>query len=175
MASTTALYTGLSGLNVNSRNLDVIGNNIANANTTGFKSSRLLFSTQFSRTFSGGTVPGGATGGTNPGQIGLGAIVAGTQRNFDNGGLSTTGDQRDLAIDGAGFFVVRRGTSTAYTRAGAFRQNSENELVTVSGERVQGYAVDSDFNIVRGSLTDLKIPTGALTVAEATTTANFTG
>jgi flagellar hook protein FlgE len=175
MASTTALYTGLTGLNVNSRSLDVIGNNIANANTTAFKSSRMLFATQFSRNLSGGTVPGAFNGGTNPSQVGLGAQIAGTQRNFENGGLSTTGDQRDLAVDGAGFFIVRRGDAQFYTRAGAFRQNSLNELVTVSGERVQGFAVDNEFNIVRTTLSDLKVPTGALTVAEASTAARFTG
>ena len=175
MASTTALYTGLSGLTVNARNLDVIGNNIANANTTAYKSSRLLFATQFSRSLSQGSVPSNFIGGTNPSQIGLGAIVAGTQRNFTPGSLSVTGDQRDLAIDGQGFFIVNRGSTPLYTRAGAFRQNSVNELVTVTGERLQGYGVDAQFNIDRSALVDLKIPMGTLTVAEATTEARFTG
>lgn len=175
MASTTALYTGLTGLTVNARNLDVIGNNIANANTTAFKSSRLLFATQFSRSLSQGSVPSGFIGGTNPSQIGLGAIVAGTQRNFTPGSLSVTGDQRDLAIDGQGFFIVNRGSTPLYTRAGAFRQNSVNELVTVTGERLQGFGVDAQFNIDRSALVDLKIPMGTLTVAEATTEARFTG
>jgi flagellar hook protein FlgE len=175
MASTTALYTGLSGLTVNARNLDVIGNNIANANTTAYKSSRMLFATQFSRSLSQGSVPSNFIGGTNPSQVGLGAIVAGTQRNFSPGSLSVTGDQRDLAIDGQGFFIVNRGSTPLYTRAGAFRQNSVNELVTVTGERLQGYGVDSQFNIDRSALVDLKIPMGTLTVAEATTEARFTG
>lgn len=175
MASTTALYTGLSGLTVNARSLDVIGNNIANANTTAFKSSRMIFATQFSRNLSAGSGPGTFTGGTNPRQIGLGAVVAGTQRNFTAGSLSVTGDQRDLAIDGQGFFVVNRGSTPFYTRAGSFRQNSANELVTISGERLQGYTVDEDFNIIRGQLSSIRIPTGTLTVAEATRTASFTG
>lgn len=175
MASTTALYTGLSGLTLNARNLDVIGNNIANANTTAFKSSRMLFATQFSRNLTQGSVPSEFTGGTNPSQVGLGAIVAGTQRNFTAGSLSVTGDQRDLAIDGTGFFIVKRGPTPLYTRAGAFRQNSVNELVTVSGERLQGYGVDAQFNIDRSALVDLKIPMGTLTIAEATRSARFTG
>jgi flagellar hook protein FlgE len=175
MASTTALFTGLSGLTANSRSLDVIGNNIANSNTTAYKSNRMLFASQFSRTFSIGTVPGANTGGTNPGQIGLGVAVAGTQRDFSGGALSTTGDARDLAIEGDGFFIVNRGSTPYYTRAGAFRQNSTNDLVTISGERVQGYAVDDNFNIVQGALVDLNIPVGTLTLAEATRRVRFAG
>lgn len=175
MSSTTALFTGLSGLTANARNLDVIGNNIANANTTAFKSNRMLFSSTFSRTFSIGSVPGENTGGTNPGQIGLGVNVAGTQRDFSGGALATTGDSRDLAIEGNGFFIVRRASGDYYTRAGAFRQNSENDLVNISGDRVRGYAVDSEFNIVEGQLVDLSIPVGELTLAEATRNVRFTG
>ncbi|MGE3106845.1 MAG: flagellar hook protein FlgE [Phycisphaerales bacterium] len=175
MASTTALFTGLSGLTANARNLDVIGNNIANANTTAFKSNRLLFSSTFSRTFSIGSVPNENSGGTNPGQIGLGVNVAGTQRDFSGGALATTGDSRDLAIEGNGFFIVSRGGGNYYTRAGAFRQNSENNLVNISGDRVRGYAVDDQFNIVEGQLVDLSIPVGQLTLAEATRNVRFTG
>jgi flagellar hook protein FlgE len=168
MASTTAFYTGLSGLNVNARNLDVIGNNISNVNTTAFKSSRMLFSTQVSRTLSSGSPPGTNTGGSNPSQVGLGVQIAGTQRNFNAGSLSTTGDPRDLAIDGAGFFIVNRGSSQLYTRAGAFRQNNNNDLTTISGDRVQGYGVDSNFNVVNGVLQDINVPVGIMTLAEAT-------
>ncbi len=175
MASTTALFTGLSGLTANARNLDVIGNNIANANTTAFKSNRMLFSSTFSRTFSIGSVPGENTGGTNPGQIGLGVNVAGTQRDFSGGALATTGDSRDLAIEGDGFFIVRRASGDFYTRAGAFRQNSENNLVNISGDLVRGFAVDAEFNIVEGQLVDLAMPVGQLTLAEATRNVRFTG
>ncbi len=175
MASTTALFTGLSGLTANARSLDVIGNNIANSNTTAYKSNRLLFATQLSRNFSIGTVPSANSGGTNPGQIGLGVAVAGTQRDFSGGALSTTGDARDLAIEGDGFFIVNRGSTPYYTRAGAFRQNATNDLVTISGERVQGYGVDDRFNIVNGALVDLNIPVGTLTIAEATRNVQFAG
>ena len=175
MASTVALFTGLSGLVANARNLDVIGNNIANVNTTAFKSSRMLFSTQFSRTFSIGAGPTANFGGSNPGQVGLGVTIAGTQRDFSGGSISATGDQRDLGIEGDGFFVVRRGDATFYTRAGAFRQNEQNDLVTVSGERVQGYGVDSNFNIVQGALTDINIPVGTLTLAQATRNVRLAG
>ncbi|MFN7614428.1 MAG: flagellar hook-basal body complex protein, partial [Phycisphaerae bacterium] len=171
MASTTALFTGLSGLNANSRNLDVIGNNIANVNTTAFKSSRLMFSNMFSRNMRAGTAPAETTGGTNPYQIGLGVAISGTQRNMTGGTISASGDARDLAIDGNGFYEVQRGETQYYTRAGAFRQNAINELTDISGNRVLGYGVDDEFNIIPGILQPLEIPTGQLTIAQATQTA----
>jgi len=175
MASTTALFTGLSGLSTNARRLDVIGNNIANLNTNGYKSSRILFSPTFSRNLSAGTAPGDVTGGTNPTQIGLGAKIAGTQRNFANGSISTTGVTSDAAIEGEGFFIVNNGGTQMFTRSGAFQLNERNELVTVSGARVQGFGIDENFNIVQGQLNDLTIPVGTLTVAEATTEVTFNG
>jgi flagellar hook protein FlgE len=175
MASTTALFTGLSGLTANARNLDVIGNNIANVNTTAYKSNRMLFANTFSRTFSLGSAPGADNGGTNPGQIGLGVSIAGTQRDFGGGALSATGNPNDLAIEGDGFFIVDRAGTPFYTRAGAFRQNAADQLVTISGERVRGFGVDSQFNIIPGVLTNLTIPVGSLSLAEATRTVNFAG
>ncbi|MBL0922670.1 MAG: flagellar hook-basal body complex protein [Phycisphaerales bacterium] len=175
MASTTALLTGLSGLTANARKLDVIGNNIANANTPAFKSNRMLFAPTFSRTLSAGTSPSGASGGANPSQVGLGISVAGTQRNFNNGAIATTGVATDLAIEGNGFFIVQRSGQEFYTRAGAFELNSQRDLVTVTGERVQGFAVDDNFNIIEGSRVGLNIPVGALTIAEATERVQFSG
>lgn len=175
MASTVAMFTGLSGLNANARYLDVVGNNIANVNTTAYKSNRMLFASQFSRNLSLGSEPSDTNGGANPAQIGLGVTIAGTQRNFNTGSLSATGDNRDLAIEGDGMFIVTRGSNTYYTRAGAFRQDAANNLVTVTGERVQGYATDDNFEIVQGALTTLNIPVGQRRLAEATTTVSMTG
>lgn len=175
MASTTAMFTALTGLNANARSLDVIGNNIANVNTTAFKSSRMLFSTQFNLTNNVGTPPGDVNGGTNPYQIGLGVTTAGTQRNFNPGTIQPTGQPRDLAIDGDGFFVVQQGNSTGYTRNGAFQRTALGDLVTVSGARLMGYGVDEQFNINRGALTPINIPLGSLTIAEATTQLTFRG
>jgi len=175
MASTTALFTGLSGLNAHARDLDVIGNNIANVNTTAFKSSRLMFQSQFSRTLHEGSEPGTTTGGTNPSQIGLGVAIGGVQRDFRQGSVNATGDQRDMAIEGDGFFVVDRGEDRFFTRAGAFRQNEDNELVTISGERLQGFGVDESFNLAVGQLGAIAIPLGSLTLAQATTEAQLTG
>jgi flagellar hook protein FlgE len=175
MASTTSLFTGLSGLTANARRLEVIGNNIANVNTTAFKSNRMLFSPTFNRNFSLGTAPTAASGGSNPGQVGLGVTIAGTQRNFNNGAISTTGISTDLALEGDGFFIVNRAGQQFYTRAGAFQFNSTNDLSTLTGERLQGYAVDDNFNVVRGRLVDVNIPLGQLTIAEATENVNFSG
>ncbi|MFM7052201.1 MAG: flagellar hook protein FlgE [Planctomycetota bacterium] len=175
MASTTALFTGLSGLISNSRRLDVIGNNIANVNTTAFKSNRMQFTPTFSRNFSLGTAPGGATGGTNPGQIGLGVTVAGTQRNFNNGAIGATGVATDVAIEGDGFFIVDVAGTRHFTRAGNFVRNPQNELVSQSGARVMGFSVDEQFNVIEGDLVPLSVPVGTLTLAEASRNVIFNG
>ncbi len=168
MATTTAMLSGMAGLNVSAARLEVIGNNIANVNTSGFKSNRMLFAPQFSQTLGLGTPPSGNSGGTNPLQVGLGVTVAGTQRNFSNGAIAVTGVSTDLAIEGQGFFVVDRGGEQLYTRTGSFQLNSRNEMVTITGEKLQGYAVDDNFDIVDGVLTDVSIPLGSLTLAEET-------
>lgn len=175
MASTTALYTGLSGLMANSNRLDVIGNNIANVNTTAYKSNRMSFAPTFSRNFSLGTAPGAATGGTNPGQVGLGVSVSGTQRNFANGAIGATGVNTDLAIEGSGFFVVESSSQRFFTRDGSFVRNPNNDLVTQSGAQVMGFNVDEQFNVIEGDLQPLNIALGTLTLAEATRNVTFNG
>lgn len=175
MASTTALLSGFSGILANSRMLEVIGNNIANVNTEGFKANRLNFAPTFSRTLGVGTAPTSQGGGANPSQIGLGVSVAGTQRNMGNGSISVTGVSTDLAIEGEGLFIVRVGTDQFYTRAGAFQLNAQNELVNASGARVQGFGIDSQFNVQTGTLQNLTIPVGNLTIAEATRNVSFSG
>lgn len=175
MASMTAMFSGLSGLSSNARRLDVIGNNIANVNTTAYKASRIQFSTTFSRNFSLGTSPGATTGGSNPIQIGLGTQIGGTQRSFMNGTINPTGIATDLAIEGDGFFVVQMGGERFYTRAGAFERNATNDLVSIDGARVLGHPVDGQFNIQRGQLVELNIPVGTMTLAEATRNVGLNG
>lgn len=175
MASTSALFTSLSGLAVETRRLDVIGNNIANVNTTAFKGSRLHQANQNPRTFSLGSEPTALLGGTNPMQVGTGTMVAAIQRDTAGGTISPTGSPTDVAIDGAGFFVLRGGEDRFYTRAGAFTLNENNELVTVQGERVQGWGVNDNFQVQRGQLGDVTIELGALTIAQATTRVRFNG
>ncbi|MFI4872989.1 MAG: flagellar hook protein FlgE [Phycisphaerales bacterium JB061] len=175
MASTSSLFIGLSGLNANSRNIDVIGNNIANVNTNGFKSGRLNFANSLSRTISEGSSPGSSSGGSNPTQYGQGVTVAGTQRNMSNGTPNGTGDSRDLAIEGNGFFIVENGDDQLYTRVGSFRTDRDDFLTSVTGDYVLGYAADDNFQIQPGQLEPLSIPIGSLTIAEATTSVNMSG
>ncbi|MDX9910869.1 MAG: flagellar hook-basal body complex protein [Phycisphaerales bacterium] len=175
MASTVAMFNALSGLNANARFLDVTGNNIANVNTTAFKHSRVHFQTMISQTRSMGGPPDENTGGTNPTQIGLGVRLANVQRDFNGGTISGTGVPGDMAIDGNGFFITRRDTETYYTRAGSFRRDENGDLVTLDGDRVQGFGVDSSYNVAEGSLVDLNIPLGSLTIAEQTTLVRMAG
>lgn len=175
MASTSSLFIGLSGLNANSRNIDVIGNNIANVNTNGFKSGRLNFAKALSRTVSEGTSPGSTVGGSNPTQFGQGVTIAGTQRNMTEGAPSGTGDSRDLAIEGNGFFIVQSGEDQLYTRVGAFRTDRDDFLTSIDGNYVLGYPADANFQVQPGTLERISIPIGALTIAEATTAVNMSG
>ena len=111
MGLTSALYTGLTGLNSNQFRIDVIGDNIANINTVAFKGGRASFQTQFSQTFSAGSAPGQAEGGTNPMQIGLGSVLGAIQKQFTPGSIETTGVGTDLAVEGNGFFILRKATN----------------------------------------------------------------
>ncbi len=175
MASTSSLFIGLSGLNANSRNIDVIGNNIANVNTNGFKSGRLNFAKALSRTVSEGTSPGSVAGGSNPTQFGQGVTIAGTQRNMAEGAPTGTGDSRDLAIEGNGFFILESGQDEYYTRVGAFRTDRDDFLTSIDGNYVLGYPADDNFQIQPGALERISIPVGSLTIAEATTSVNMAG
>lgn len=174
MALTSALYTGLSGLDVNQARLGVVGNNIANANSTAFKSSRALFKPQFYVTDSGGSSPSDAFGGTNPNQRGLGAEVAAIDRDFTNGQIEPTGKPTDMAIDGAGFFIVK-GDTQQFTRDGTFTLNASHELVTQGGAFVQGYAADEDGTINTAGLEKMTIPLGSSTTAKPTTDVKMQG
>jgi flagellar hook protein FlgE len=174
MALTGALYTGVSGLEVNQTWLNVIGNNVANSNTTAFKSSRVEFSPQFYVTDTEGSAPSTDSGGTNPSQEGLGTLLGSVEKNFNAGAIQATGQASDMAIDGSGFFVVK-GASQSYTRDGSFTLNSNNQLVTGAGDFVQGYGVDANGNVSQGALQDLTIPLGEKEVAKATQNATMQG
>src|SRR3954447_26673366 len=119
MALTSTLFTGLSGLDVNQTRLNVVGNNIANANTVAFKSSRALFKSQFYVTEGAGSPPSADFGGENPSQRGLGASIAAIQKDMAPGAIEATGKSTDLAIDGDGYFITQ-GKEQHYTRDGSF-------------------------------------------------------
>lgn len=169
MALTTAMFTGLSGLNSNQFKIDTIGDNLANINTTAFKSNRAVFQNQFSLVLSGGTAPSATSGGTNPSQVGRGSQLAAVQRNFLPGAIEMTGVPTDLAIEGGGFFILNAASDQqAFTRDGTFRLNADNILVSTDGFEVRGFGIDDNFNIVTGVLTDLSVPLGTLSTARQT-------
>ena len=169
MGLTTAMYTALSGLNVNQTRIETIGHNIANVNTTAFKGSRTLFQTQFAQTLSMGTPPSDTSGGTNPQQVGLGAMIGATQRDLNAGSLETTGISSDLAVDGAGYFIVQDSSGgTHYTRDGSFSLNSANQLVSMDGYHLQGFGVDQNNQVIPGQLGNIEIPMGRLSITRPT-------
>jgi len=176
MGLASALSTSLTGLTAAETTIDVVGNNLANASTIGFKESKALFATQFLQTQALGSGPTDTTGGTNPRQIGLGAKVAEISPNFTQGTIQISSSPSDLAIQGDGFFIVQgNGGEQQYTRNGIFKTNSENQLVTSTGNRLLGYGVDDNFSLVTTGLEPLTIPLGSAAVAQATQNVTFQG
>lgn len=176
MGITSTMFTALSGLDASQARLDVAGNNIANVNTTGFKGSRSTFETQLSRSLSFGSPPSAASGGTNPMQLGLGVGVASIDKDMGDGAVDPTGVNTHMAIQGGGFFVLQKGDgSQMFTRDGSFRLDETQKLVNSDGFAVMGYGVDSNFGLVAGSLTELTVPVGRLSISQATTQTNFSG
>lgn len=168
MGLTSALNTSLNGLSLNETTIDVLGNNIANAGTNGFKASSVRFATQLSRTLSVGTRPTAEFGGTNPLQVGLGATVSVISRDFGQGSISNSTSPSDLAIQGNGFFVLDGPNGRAYTRNGNFSLNSSSNLINDQGAFVLGYTVDDNFQLVTTQLSPLSIPLGDLNIAQRT-------
>ncbi len=177
MGVSTSLYSGLSGLIANQRRMDVVGNNIANVNTPGFRSSRVLFRNAFSQTLSIGTAPTGQLGGVNPMQVGLGTTIGATSTNFNQGSIETTGVPSDIAISGDGFFIVRDGTGRPYyTRDGSFGLGADQVLTNSKGMVVQGWMANSNFDITpSGSTGPITIQLGAMRLAKATQNVYLTG
>jgi flagellar hook protein FlgE len=128
----------------------VTGNNIANANTVGFKASSTIFQDTLSQMLTAASGQSAARGGTNPIQVGLGVQVAGTSTNFNQGSTQTTGRSTDVMIQGDGMFVVRKNNEQFYTRAGSFTFDEGGTLTTPTGARVQGYALDAAGNPTGG-------------------------
>ncbi len=175
MGLTSALNTSLNGLALNETSIDVLGNNIANAGTNGFKASSVRFATQLSRTFSVGTRPTDGFGGTNPLQVGLGAAVSVISRDFGQGSITNSTSPSDLAIQGSGFFVLDGPNGRAYTRNGNFSLNSNSQLINDQGAFVLGYSIDDNFTLVTTELSPLRIPLGDLNIAQRTQAAKLGG
>ncbi|NIT59713.1 MAG: flagellar hook-basal body complex protein [Aliifodinibius sp.] len=172
-----SLFAGVSGLRNHQLSMDVIGNNIANVNTVGFKVGRTSFSETFAQTLRGSTQPVSNHGGSNPLQVGLGMSVASIDTLFSQGSIQTTGQGTDLAIQGDGFFIVSDGEKRVFTRAGNFQFNSDGVLVMPNnGMKVQGFLANNEGVIEAGtSISDLKLPIDQKIKARATSSVELGG
>ncbi len=163
-----SFQTGLSGLNAASKSLDVIGNNIANANTVGMKSSRAEFADLVAS-----SVGSGGGGGNS---AGIGVAVATVSQQFTQGNINITGNNLDVAINGGGFFqVTKTDGSTAFTRDGQFKLDKDGNIITNTGANVMGYTTDLLGKPTSITPVKMTVPTGAPIAASATTaiTAEF--
>lgn len=172
-----SLFSGVSGLQNHQTRMDVIGNNIANVNTYGFKRNRVSFQDMFYQTLQGAARPTDTVGGVNPQQVGLGMTIAAIDTLHIQGSFQTTGVGTDLAINGTGFFVLNDRGTDLFTRAGTFTLDREGTLVNPNGMQVQGWmAQDIDgtyFLDTSRSVENIVIPVGAKDAARATTIVNF--
>lgn len=151
MSLSSSLYSGVSGLNSNTSAMSVIGNNIANANTVGFKGATANFSDIISQSLSSGS---------DLSQIGRGSQVSSISNSFTQGSLESTSSVTDLALEGDGFFIVNDGLSSYYTRAGQFSFDNDGSLVNVDGLTVQGWDADSSGNPT-GAIQDINFATAS--------------
>jgi flagellar hook protein FlgE len=153
---------GLSGLFAAARNLDVIGNNVANANTVGFKGGNAVFADVYANSLAGG-------GQSAPG---IGVTVSAIQQNFVQGNISTTSNPLDIAINGGGFFRMDTNGTVNYSRNGQFHLDKDGYIVNASGAKATGYGVDPSGNIVISDAGPLRVSLAQLQ-ASATTGANI--
>lgn len=142
-----SMFSGVSGLRSHQTMMDVVGNNIANVNTAGFKSAQITFGEAMAQTLQGPAGSGLESGGTNPLQIGLGVQVASIDGVFTQGATQITGRPTDIAIQGDGFFVLQGAGGRVYTRAGTFRWDESGNLVAPGGQLVQGWLADVNGNV----------------------------
>jgi flagellar hook protein FlgE len=172
-----ALFAGVSGLRNNQTEMDVIGNNIANVNTTAFKSSRVTFAESFNQLLQGATRPPANSGGLNPMQIGSGMNVASIDTKFTQGTIESTGVKTDVAITGDGFFIVKGNGKTLYTRAGNFDFDANGRMVSpANGFIVQGINADPNGNFSSSSAVgDIDLTLNQKSPARATTAISLAG
>lgn len=171
-----SLFSGISGLKNHQTRMDVIGNNIANVNTTAFKGSRVTFQDMLSQNLAGASGPQGNRGGVNPQQIGLGMSMASIDRNFTNGNVQSTGANNDLCLTGGGFFMLTDGANTYYTRDGSFRFDATGNYVNGGGLHVQGWMADDSGNVnTNGPTENIVVPYGQTMAAKMTTEIKYSG
>ena len=163
--STSSLVAGISGLKTSQVALNVIGDNLANLNTSGFKSSRVNFANELSQTMRSALAPSGGLGGRNPIQVGTGTKVSSIDKDFSQGNMSPTGRPLDLAIQGDGFFMLSDGTQNYFSRVGSFNLDKNNDLVdSGTGLKVQGT-----------SGVAINVPVNATEAGKATTKTTISG
>ena len=172
-----SLFAAVSGLRGHQTRMDVIGNNVANVNTIGFKSSRTTFADTLSQTTAAASSPQDGIGGTNARQIGLGANVASIDLLFTDGSPQTTGNNTDLAISGDGLFIMTSNSGTFYTRDGSFAFDADGNFVLPgSGLYVQGWmADDSGVLTTTGAVGNITIPNNRSMEATETSLVTYTG
>ncbi|HMV42262.1 MAG TPA: flagellar hook protein FlgE [Leptospiraceae bacterium] len=169
-----SLYSGVSGLKNHQVRMDVIGNNISNVNTHGFKTERVTFQDMISQELSAAMEPKDNIGGVNPKQVGLGSLIAAIDKIMTQGSFQTTGKNTDIAISGEGFFVVKDGDKEFYTRAGAFNVDKNGYYVNpANGLKVQGWNARVDENgnkyvNTASSVEDIVLPLYSKEPAKAT-------
>lgn len=172
-----SMYSGVSGLRVHQNKMDVIGNNIANVNTVGYKRSTMTFQEVFSQVIRGASAPQGGRGGTNPQQIGLGVSIGSINTIHTKGAALRTDNPEDLMIDGEGFFVVsddENFENRFYTRAGNFTLDKDGNLVTADGYKVLGYLVDENGDITN-QVGAIRVNRSETVAATATENIQFRG
>ncbi len=171
-----SMYAAVSGLRSHQTMMDVVGNNIANVNTTGFKRSEAMFQDVLSQTIHGAGTPTASLGGTNPAQIGLGVMVAGIAQNLSQGSLQVTNRDLDLAIQGDGFFVVDHGGEQMFTRSGSFFLDANGRLVNSDGGLIQGWNADTNGRIDAGGAPGvMRVPIGEQNPPVVTSDVKFGG
>ncbi|MDU2066232.1 MAG: flagellar hook-basal body complex protein, partial [Sporomusaceae bacterium] len=165
-----SMYSAVSGLLNMQTGIDVIGNNVANVNTIGYKGNTTNFQDILSQTVQAASAPAGNLGGTNPMQVGLGMTVASIGTNFKDGNLQSTGKQTDMALSGNGFFILQNGSDTVYTRVGSFTQDALGSYVSSGGLKLMGWMADATGTITSGaSMQPIQVKLGT-TMASKTTT-----
>ena len=172
------MFAAISGLKNHQTFMDVVGNNIANVNTTGFKQSRVTFQDILSQTVRGASGPQGGRGGVNPEQVGLGVLISGIDTIQTQGTLQSTGKLTDMAIQGDGYFVMSDGKQSFYTRDGAFDMGIDGTLVNPSsGLHVQGWMPDPVTGVIntQAPATNITIPLGAGMTGKMSTSLTVTG
>jgi flagellar hook protein FlgE len=170
------MFAAVSGLRTNQLMMDVVGNNIANVNTVGYKSSAAVFADVLSQTLNGaGLGQLGVSGGTNPAQVGLGVRLQAIETSFAQGATQLTGNATDMAIQGDGMFVVNEAGTQEYTRAGSFTLDAQGQLVSPDGGLVQGWQGQNGVVNTNASVSNIQIPVGQTIPATATTDVRMSG